>query len=365
MKIFNYVLFLITTFQSTFMHNLNKDVLPNENKYKSPRIVILGGTGVGKSSLANVLMGRDKNYDGSGYSNGCFKVSSNVNRLDSISITEKTCQSQGYFLGNKSLPFTVIDTPGFGDIFIREKLMIEDLINYLQNEIKYVHVFIIAFKQNDNRINYSLRNMINLLQKMFGDKFWKNTILEATHWNYHSKMINLRKNSIPPILEKWWTNQYNVIFAKEYNISVKVPAVFIDTFYDPNEETELKMFRNNTISLWNFSKSIEPFECKDIKQALSDISTLYYKINNLEIKQKNYSQIIQNLSEENKKLNVILLHNNITSKSKLTNRQIQCYLNNNCFTNTEFIIFIVCFFIFGIITPFLLKGIIKGCCNLI
>ena len=75
--------------------------------------------------------------------------------------------------------FTVIDTPGFGDKLVEEEKTIENLVTTLRDQIQYVHVFIIAFKQTDNRMTNSLRSMISLFEKMFGHKFWENAILEV------------------------------------------------------------------------------------------------------------------------------------------------------------------------------------------
>ena len=109
------------------------------------------------------------------------------------SITKRTCADQRYWMGNTTGPrFTVIDTPGFGDKLLEEEKTIENLVTTLRDQIKYVHVFIIAFKQTDNRMTHSLRTMISLFEKMFGREFWNNVILEATHWNHGEEAERIR-----------------------------------------------------------------------------------------------------------------------------------------------------------------------------
>ncbi len=55
--------------------------------------------------------------------------------------------------------------PGFGDNLQKEENKIRDLVDFLKFEIRHVHVFVLAFKQTDNRMTYALRSMIGLLQK--------------------------------------------------------------------------------------------------------------------------------------------------------------------------------------------------------
>lgn len=340
-------------------HNSNKHIgiryrsqvtVDNEDRFASPRIVVLGATGVGKSSLANILMGRDKNYKGMGFEDGCFKVLG-LNNMGQ-SVTKRTCEDQGPWLGNYSRPrFTVIDTPGFGNDLIEEERTIESMVNILKDEIKYIHAFVIAFKQQDNRMTASLRSMIGLFQKMFGDHFWENAILEATHWNYHEHSIQMRASSEPPITENWWKTQFNRLFAKEYGVHHTLPAVFIDTYYNKDNPNEVEKFNLYTDSLWQFARSRNPFECKDIKIALTEIRELQDAISDLKDDKQYRIRTIQKLMEENVLLNRSLSAAGvrIPEKTSLPEHLTNSYcMTSRCYTPTEFGLFGVGICILGI-----------------
>lgn len=317
----------------------NTGQVVNEDRFPSPRIVILGATGVGKSSLANVLLGRDKNYDGTGHRNGCFRVASGLD-----SITKDTCADIGYWMGDTSQGsprFTVIDTPGFGDELVEEEKTIESLVQTLRDEIKHIHVFVIAFKQTDNRMTNALRSMIGLFEKMFGDGFWDNAILEATHWSHGEEAARRRNDSIPPITEKFWTDEFNRILRREYKLKRNLGSLFIDTFYEEDSPSEVAAFNKNTNSLLKFAQSVQPFACKDIKIALSEIRQLQKDIEYLQSEEQDRRNYILQLTEErNTYKNELMKHGLSTPRPGAEKRKGEDYCTENrCYTPTEFALF--------------------------
>jgi predicted GTPase len=92
--------------QSDIQFAENKEIAAkvSEEDLPLPHIIILGSTGVGKSSLANVLIGEDPTC-----TDCTFPVCSGAD-----SCTKDTTYAAKPWLGSGEV-FTVVDTPGFGD----------------------------------------------------------------------------------------------------------------------------------------------------------------------------------------------------------------------------------------------------------
>ena len=301
LKTFFVACIILNLSELSFTFGVSQDI----KKLANPRILILGPMGVGKSSLANVLVGRDRNFNGTGFEHGCFKVFGLGSSASPM--TKKACYDQESWLGNNSNPFfTIIDSPGFGTNPVDEEKRIDQLIRLLKDDVKYLHAFVIAFKQQDHRLTASLRSMLSLFQKMFGSHFWNNVILEATHWSFHEHKEKMRLRSEPKITENWWTHELNQIFKDEFNLNHTLPAVFIDTYYNEKNPDEDNKFRYYTDKLWKFSTSRKPFECKDIQAVLTEISHLKNEISSLQKETSFRNETLRKLVGTNEILNLTL-----------------------------------------------------------
>jgi len=339
------------------LSTIHEDKFCQGETYPEPRLVVLGSTGVGKSSLANVLVGRPHNYDGGIFRKGCFKVQSGAE-----AVTKATCADKAHWLGNNSAPrFTVVDTPGFGEDFREESLHVRNMVNRFKNDFQYVHVFIILFKQTDNRMTSALWNMLNMFQSMFGPHFWRNAILEATHWSYSSRLTRIREAG--GLTEDSWAEQFNQRLRKDFKFDFDLPAVFIDTFHNRKNQAEVEKFQQNVKILWEFAQSRldSPFWCKDIQVALSDISVLTNKVKNLREENERKTREIESLSETVGRYNETVQENirqgNIIVPPPNSEPVTTC---EGSFSTTEFIFFIIGAFILGIlITSFVIMWMIN------
>ena len=69
-------------------------------------------------------------------------------------------------------------------------------------------------------------------------------------------------DSDPPITQKFWTDEFNRILKREYNLKKNLKSVFIDTYYQHESQHETEVFHNNSQNLLDYALSREPFECK-------------------------------------------------------------------------------------------------------
>merc|ERR1712141_966884 len=194
---------------------------------------------------------------------------------------------------------TIIDTPGFGDEMEAEVQTINGLVDVLKNQVKEIDVFIICFRETNDRMTKAMQNMLNLFQQMFGKQFWDNAIFEATRWNHNSRNVAKRNALKPqPKTEENWTKQFNTILEKELGVTRKLGSVFIDSHYNDEYPEEKIAFEKNTEELFSFAKRVKSFHTKDIAAVLPELEQKYRELRVLTEKNKELEEKLQNLQDD-------------------------------------------------------------------
>ena len=220
--------------------------------------------------------------------------------------SQETCAEVGPWLGAGD-NITVVDTPGFGGDMEEEEDTIDGLVNFLRYELKYVDAFVIAFRQSDNRPTVAYKTMIKLIDGIFGDELWNHVMIEATWWSYSQS--DIRRRGQKQLTEDSWlkgaplTSLDNIVSSEQRE---KIAAVFIDTFYEPEDPTQKEKFEENTQALKDFTQNKTSFHCKDISIVKTELRELEEQRKRLEEEkiriQTQKNELEESCSNENFKL---------------------------------------------------------------
>merc|ERR1712119_273096 len=259
------------------LYNVASSVtIPPENaaEFPSPRIVVLGSAGVGKSVFANALLGRPYNYKNP--AGDCFE-GGKVKAEDAMKGKGRTrvaCDQEGYFLGKEIYGnITVVDTPGLGMVSLEEQEATETIVKILKDRVKYVHTFAMLYKENDNRPSHERLAVFRHYSRIFGTAFLKNVIIVATHWRYDETSENERRASYEEEgYENWLDEQKSLSNMTALKYANELRAIYFSAKnFIPERLADLRVKSDeNLIKLWEMSKENDPFHCRDIEAVLSE-----------------------------------------------------------------------------------------------
>jgi GTPase SAR1 family protein len=185
-----------------------------EGKKRKLVFLLVGRTGVGKSSTVNSLMGET---------------------VAKVSAWEPaTMEVQSYDCLIHDMQFKVIDTPGLCDD-LEEKGNDLQYLNTIRSQVKKVDCMLFVTRLDDTRVTSDEKRGIKLISEAFGERAWEHSVIVFTF----SNAPNITREDFPVALDKR-TQLIQQEIAKHTNkkVAAEVPSVAVDNTSETTPDGE-------------------------------------------------------------------------------------------------------------------------------
>merc|ERR550532_2228670 len=223
------------------------------------RVVLLGESGSGKSSIGNCLLSLKS---GSGFEES----------YRTKSCTKETTEIQGKRIQNGTeQTFTIVDTPGMNDSNNNDQENIGNIVEFLHNR-EYVNSFLLVRNGKNCRMHHSFKSMLSRFELSFGKEFWQNVVIGISHIDY-TEEEELRMG-----IEEW-KQEMNSTFPASKEAPLETVVLNIKK---KNEEA----FKDNVKRFWELAFGMKRFNCKNVSTVKSENYDKEDRIKQLEMENK-------------------------------------------------------------------------------